>query len=170
MSFCLRSWLTGFALGLSGAPYPYSAPVPVAYLYNGIRLPALPEWDREKYPYFIVLPYISGSTFNPQNMTMLYLSTSKFSRKVFVKESVLSGEYNDYWFYAETDGDAVYYTYQPSTETEWTRHEYRDTEFLAGELAFNYSNADVCLANFDVKNYDDGTVYLPAAEPIPVYE
>lgn len=144
--------------------------VPIAYSYNGVILPKLPEWDRSVYPYYIVLPSISGSTFDPQTKTFLYLSTSKFSRKVFVRESSFFGEYNDYWFYAETDGDAVYYTYQPSIETGWTRNEYRDTEFLAGETAFNYSNADVCLANFDVKNYDDGTVYLPAAEPVPVYE
>ena len=28
--------------------------VPVAYLYNGVRLPALPEWDREAYPYAFI--------------------------------------------------------------------------------------------------------------------
>lgn len=27
---------------------------PVAYLYNGVRLPGLPEWDKVKYPYAFI--------------------------------------------------------------------------------------------------------------------
>jgi hypothetical protein len=28
---------------------------PIAYLYNGVQLPPLPEWDREKYPYAVIV-------------------------------------------------------------------------------------------------------------------
>lgn len=27
---------------------------PIAYLYNGVQLPPLPEWDKETYPYCII--------------------------------------------------------------------------------------------------------------------
>lgn len=38
------SWRVGFELGLAGFSFPYSKPrKPTAYLYNGIRLPALPD-------------------------------------------------------------------------------------------------------------------------------
>ena len=49
------SYVVGFNLALAGMAYPYSAPTPVAYLYNGIRLPALPEWDRGVYPYAYIV-------------------------------------------------------------------------------------------------------------------
>ena len=35
---------------------------PVAYLYNGVRLPGLPEWDKTVYP-FAVIVYIDGTYF-----------------------------------------------------------------------------------------------------------
>ena len=34
---------------------------PVAYLYNGVKLPPLPEWDREVYPYAVIVQNNSDS-------------------------------------------------------------------------------------------------------------
>lgn len=53
--FNLKSWLTGFALGLTGKPL-LLAKKPVAYLYGPEkhRLPALPYWDRTVYPYAFI--------------------------------------------------------------------------------------------------------------------
>lgn len=48
----LQSLMTFFALGIAAQPMLTSEKQePVAYLYNGVKLPALPEWDRERYPY-----------------------------------------------------------------------------------------------------------------------
>ena len=41
----------GLILSLFSSPLPEAQKEPVAYLYNGVRLPKLPEWDREKYPF-----------------------------------------------------------------------------------------------------------------------
>lgn len=59
-----KSWRTGFELGLAGFSFPYSKPrKPTAYLYNGIRLPALPEWDRGVYPYAVIVNLNGGDTY-----------------------------------------------------------------------------------------------------------
>lgn len=59
--FNRKSWLIGFALGLCGKPPPIagSRREPVAYLYNGVRLPKLPEYDKSVYPYAVIV-YIDG--------------------------------------------------------------------------------------------------------------
>ena len=51
----VRSFQEGLALGLVGAPLPYTGTAePVAYLYNGIPLPVLPEWDKGSEPYAVI--------------------------------------------------------------------------------------------------------------------
>ena len=47
----MRSSVMGLILSLFSSPLPEVQKQPVAYLYNGVRLPKLPEWDRETYPY-----------------------------------------------------------------------------------------------------------------------
>jgi hypothetical protein len=31
------------------------------YFYNGVELPALPEWDKEAYPYAAIFPLTNGT-------------------------------------------------------------------------------------------------------------
>lgn len=59
--FNRKSWLIGFALELCGNPLPIagSKREPVAYLYNGVRLPKLPEYDKSVYSYAVIV-YIDG--------------------------------------------------------------------------------------------------------------
>lgn len=52
--FPLRSWVGWLIAGLCSRPVPLGRGEPVAYLYNGVRLPALPEWDVEAYPYVLI--------------------------------------------------------------------------------------------------------------------
>ena len=55
--FDLPSFQLGIAagLGLNGWGYVHEGKVePIAYLYNGVRMPPLPEWDREMYPYAVI--------------------------------------------------------------------------------------------------------------------
>ena len=55
MNELMRSSVMGLLLGQFSSPLPISQKEPVAYLYNGVRLPALPEWDRETYPYAVII-------------------------------------------------------------------------------------------------------------------
>ena len=51
----MKSCVKGLMMGCCSRPFPLSAKKePVAYLYNGVRLPALPEWDKETYPYALI--------------------------------------------------------------------------------------------------------------------
>ena len=43
----LKSWLTGFALGLCGKPLPYAKKTPIGYSYNGTVLPEEQEDDTD---------------------------------------------------------------------------------------------------------------------------
>ena len=58
MPYDHMSFWMGVALGLAGKGLPPMAQ-PTAYLYNGVQLPPLPEWDKETYPYVIYT--ISGA-------------------------------------------------------------------------------------------------------------
>ena len=53
----MREFVKGMLPGLPGKPHPMANKEPVAYLYNGVRLPKLPEWDREMYPYAMIRYY-----------------------------------------------------------------------------------------------------------------
>ena len=116
---------------------------PVAYLYNGVRLPALPEWDREAYPFAVItdggtrpkLWLLSGATFGPNN------DGTEWRVKC-----------DSYLSYSQS---RVSYTWAYVTKA--------DTASDICEIT------DVVWANFDILN-SDGSVYLAESVPIPVYE
>lgn len=143
----LKSFQMGLAMGLSGKPLPLAKKEPIAYLYNGVRLPKLPEWDREKYPY-AVITYMA--------ITAQY-KLSVFSECEHYKNSagkLLVGSQS-----ASQEELSGYYAASLS-DTEW---HYADTPTRSA-----FAN-DVKWANFDIQN-EDGSIRLPASEPIPVYE
>ena len=91
-----RSYAAGYLLSLAGKPLPLTASQPgkepVSYLYNGVRLPKLPEWDREMYPYAVILDtgwlkklwfgaevYYSGSAVGVRGGYIDYYCTSDMS-------------------------------------------------------------------------------------------
>lgn len=43
----MKSWLTGFALGLCGKPLPFAKKTPIGYSYNGTVLPEEQESDTD---------------------------------------------------------------------------------------------------------------------------
>lgn len=129
---------------------------PIAYLYNGIRLPALPEWDKETYPYAVIITstdvesyrlYVSDKPViyrRKDNLTALALSAScKLGRSGIV--------YQNYPSMDDAKWSNPYIT-SISGATEW----------------FDYASSYVW-ANYDVL-WDDGSVSLTASDPIPVYE
>lgn len=140
--FDLKSWLTGFALGFSGKPLPLNTGKKiVAYSYNGTVLPKLPEWDREMYPYAVIVKYQYAPNWR------------------FLFFSALPLEQNGNNF--TVPADYIRYEIQDiTTGTEWV---YVGTgETYGGTGWAMWANTDILKA--------DGTLYLSASEPIPVYE
>ena len=69
----MRDFVKGLALGLTGAPLPYTGTAePVAYLYNGYRLPPLPNRDKAQYPYATI---DSTATMTKITVTLIRLMT-----------------------------------------------------------------------------------------------
>lgn len=160
----LKDFLLGRAIAFcSGLRIPTRTPV--AYLYNGVRLPALPEWDREAYPF-------------------AYVCLDKYSPKYTLMISTQRLEYRSW-----ADRGTLYYTYpvdSPLIEALTFHHAYLTEEELEdGEWDFTWSKTyeagfDIVQSqagfgvpfwsNTDVKNHEDGSVYLEATVPVPVYE
>lgn len=118
--------------------------VPVAYLYNGVRLPGLPPRDA-KYRY----GYISNG-FAGIGRCYVYAETITYG----VNE-------NGYYSVIVPAGAGVTGLY---TNGQW-----ETPTVIAEDKSITVPNGSWLWANFDVLN-EDGTVYLAASDPIPVYE
>ena len=114
------------------------------YLYNGVELPALPEWDKGTYPYAVITECAtipaSGATH------MLYVTSKKL--------------------FAETDGECTngaghVYRYIPGN-AEWTY--LSEVNIVNGATT---TNGEAIWCNGDIY-YKDSTLYLAASDPIPV--
>ena len=123
---------------------------PVAYLYNGTRLPKLPEWDKTAYPYAVLRCFLTSS---------YYLDC--YSQKPEFYISDLSGQ------------EILDYENQ-----EWTQYRFYDTLADWEHNWTGTSDSQVVLTtntiiwtNFDIKNKDNEGVYFPKSpDPVPVYE
>lgn len=114
---------------------------PISYSYNGVILPALPEWDRE-----------------------MYITEHKVFGKPFYKLHLTSDPYyaiasDGKYCIGHRIGDVQY----EAEESEWV---YEMTYEQNGVFAVLTS---VIWANFDVKDESDTAVLLKS-DPIPVYE
>lgn len=168
-AFDLKSWLTGFVLGLSGKPLPLCKRQPVAYLYNGIRLPALPEWDREMYPY----AYMAGMWSIQVDGTYSYIYAELTISSVPLSYDTLLPNYKR----LHAKETASVKTYSASNEDNngniisgWNELVDLNTEIAAGSSKVFSGSPGYFWCNTDLYYYEDDTVYLAASEPIPVYE
>lgn len=113
---------------------------PVAYLYNGVRLPALPEWDKTAYPYAYIGRNYGGNTF-------LYFTDVPAV----------------YTFWALNCSNVTVTTYQHDGNNwkEGILNEYFEnySPFASPSVWANYGILS-----------EDESVYLAASEPVPVYE
>lgn len=116
---------------------------PVAYLYNGVRLPALPEWDETAYPYAMisneVLNSVVFTAYAERPSTNMATIVNPYDAAIPLVRSFLS-----------TDGKS------------WG-------ELTEGRLFTEGQNSLPFWAKFDVI-HADGTTYLAASKPVPVYE
>ena len=137
-------------------PTPPTDPAPTTYLYNGIELPALPEWDKQTYPYAFIEHEHNGSN------SALYISTKPLVCK-YVK-----GYGNT--LYPEDDSKLSY------KEGYLRRNKELVTDF---EFYSEYENRsriefvgqdNIIWANHTIMDRDDGHTVVEATDPIPVYE
>lgn len=148
------SWRAGFELGLAGFSFPYSKPrKPTAYLYNGIRLPALPEWDRGVYPYANI--YESDS--------FGYCVAVISAPYTAVGDSLYILPVEEYPTYSQV----VYYL----NNGAWTVMRFGNgttNNGLEGNIISSLSNK--VWTNYNILNHEDGSVAFATSDPVPVYD
>lgn len=142
------SFMLGFIAGVTSVGG-VAQKEPVAYLYNGVRLPKLPEWDREKYPYAWIL------SISPNDYALRVASEPV----TYKYDNFLA---KDYVYVSNGTGN----TYDLK-ENGWVIF-HQDTLF--GGNYFSVSKLLFSWVNHDVINTADSTVHQSASDPIPVYE
>lgn len=144
------SFWMGLLSGYGMYSYGNEQPEPTAYSYNGVILPALPEWDREMYPYAWIT--YNGTSDNVNYYRFIFSATPAVKRKDVLKGDILKVE-NTTAYIIYTDGDM----------TRWT-------------LLFENNSNDNVLSthkllwcNEDILD-NSGNVYFTASDRIPVCE
>lgn len=149
---CLKSWLMGYTLGLAGKPLPVrsGAREPVAYLYNRVRLPDISSvWtgkvDGGNAPYGLICVDDIG-----------YYVLATTAPLICVDSQVCYRDLIFFFRWGLIDTG--------STPAIWSQIE---TSGFSYDLSIPMDN---CVwASYDIL-YEDDSVYLPASDPIPVYE
>lgn len=126
---------------------------PIAYLYNGVQLPPLPEWDKERYPYAWMT--ITGEVLYVVDKPHMRCTGDNGKDYFYINGNSESGEFVNYAVYKlSADGtNFVYSSKGDNVDGRW--------------LGMSYPPL---WTNYDVIDVDDGSVYLSASEPIPIYE
>ena len=130
-------------------------PPATMYSYNGTVLPALPEWDKEKYPYAVLIDptetyyelYCSAEpiTYNPNSAISAFTVSAPY---IMCDTETLNEE-------------GVYVRNEAFSEF--------GNEKTTSKVLSKILNK-ILWSNHDVIKTTDSTVYLSASEPIPVYE
>ncbi len=125
------------------------------YLYNGVELPALPELDRETYPYAVLSIYTESDEIKWRMLVC-------FSVQPYVYDSFLHQR-----FKANAVCSAIEYFFneEDGAETWEIRNEGEYIGVPAGD-ALPASHYPIW-ANFDLYR-EDGTIMVQASDPVPV--
>ena len=140
----MRSSVIGLILGQFSSPLPMAQKEPVAYLYNGVKLPPLPEVEGYDYEFVSYNSYLSK-----------YLFTASTSRGYCLESGtdiITTGSFRQYSYEVEKE--------------EWALHR----EGSGGTNLQNEVNSLIWCSENVVFNYNTTEVYFEASEPIPVYE
>lgn len=158
----MRSSVMGLILGQFSSPLPEVQKEPVAWLYNGVRLPDINTvWTGEikaKYPYITICrPTGAYEAFFTNNPLKCAVSTGVYLK--FDEEVTGTSFVCDVLFDPNT-------YLEVGLDDKWT-------ELYPGVPYEQYlgrvENNPYLWANYDVGTLD-GSIYLEASEPIPVYE
>lgn len=119
------------------------------YLYNGVKLPALPEWDKETYPYAYIQ---DGSNLIPPGARAIILRV--FEVPVYAIGNAVS---------TTAATNSITWKCPITDAVEWTGR--TETTYEADASC----GGNAIWTNADILNMD-GTLYLAASDPIPVGE
>lgn len=154
-----KDFLEGVAISAACHVLPVRKKQPIAYSYNGVILPALPEWDREMYPY-AVIRHSKAYSYTVNGVT--YSDVEKYALVVA-----------DEPFYGEDVADGYGAGCMFSILKTWIC---RTPELSTWEFGEGINSPGVSRpvpgiwANHDVLDKDSEEVYISASEPIPIYE
>ena len=136
---------------------PEEEKTPVAYLYNGVRLPDINTvWTDERkalYPYAYMFE-VAG--FGAYDIILASFEMYKDGKQIFAK----------------TAGESIFAMYLPGAYDDWKSdgiaEEVKENEIMFDEEAESQIITAVIWTSHDILN-SDGTIYLAASEPVPVY-
>ena len=137
----------GFALKDSNGLYLCAEGLPATgYLYNGVQLPPLPDWDKEAYPYAFIFPFnIFG--------TLYY--------ELYFAKEIMYWQSSSGYCIGVVDS-LSYHCFPHFEEPSWeSSSPYGDALIGAAE--------NVAWANFPVRG-ENGAVIMLSKKPVPVYE
>ena len=132
------------------------------YLYNGVKLPAPPDWDEKAYPYAYILNLSGSQLFLVLSIPFEYGTITASYDGV---TTTITGMYS--YAPAYTTGKAFGYMLR---EDSWVTVG-ADTwggEEIGIYYGFWDTTAEAVWANTNINNVDSGTVYLAASNPVPV--
>lgn len=120
---------------------------PIAYSYNGIILPPLPEWDKETYPYAVVV-------YDTNKVRVVVASVPFVARETEYSWVTVYSNADGYFcsWYGTNDNLKQIINDMATSNLSLSVYEHYDS----------WSNHDIC--------FNNGSVFIPASEPIPIYE
>ena len=119
------------------------------YLYNGVELPALPEWDKEQYPYAFITHI---------NLAVVYYN---YTLHVYSSYRFATNDKGN-WAIINVGAAKSCYTLASTNYDAWGAFKDKEDGGLAPAV-----ESTVVWSNFDVLT-EDGTLYLAASDPVPV--
>lgn len=128
----------------ASASIPVYEDTPTAYLYNGVKLVALPEWDKAKYPY-----------------AFMWTEGEEYWLEVVPDKPFAHTDENGELRVSFVHGD--WYSNHYMAEDKWNPHTPQDG---TGEIRFSY----LVWSNVDIYNQDNGSLAFAASTPVPVSE
>lgn len=123
------------------------------YLYNGVELPALPNWDKTAYPYAAMHSDLLRQTYYLRCFDAPY--TVRADSAVLMPFNIAEGT------------KYLYFSCKPSDTFAWKD---QGEQTADTQVSFNkydaWSNYDVIDEGGDF--YEDGTIVCAASDPVPV--
>ena len=131
--FPIKDFLNGLIMALCGRVVQYPKREPVAYLYNGVRLPKLPDWDKEAYPYAAIVTKANGEYRFYADAEAFTIGSGNYLTRLWPDVVYLLE--NETWV-EETAGGFYFVPIWSNTDIYYDKN----VEGLAGTLAFSASD------------------------------
>lgn len=130
------------------------------YLYNGVELPALPEWDKETYPYAYIY-YRSD--------TKKYVFIALDRKSVYGTYTIKDETFCRVYVYFNAGEDVIFQRAHCAVGGAWSEVEDVFTEHSETGVGFySYASGTPFWSNHDILNTDNGTLYLAASNLVSV--